>query len=207
MRRKMKLAALLMMVAVLMTGCVDLSAMEAEMDPNATAAPTVPPLTAPVFTDREAVYEWYNQVNIGDTLEDLKERFGEPSVETDPNGDIYTWVNEAGYGFTAVFFENGMLRAKVVQYDDMRQLKELSRATSITNFSLLDTDDTFTTVCMALGGKPCELTAIALDGSANPDTQRVFVWLDEYGSNVQVLFDKNEKVVQIQYALADRTGE
>jgi len=45
---------------------------------------------------------------------------------------------------------------------------------------------------------------IALDGSANPDTQRVFVWLDEFGSNVQILFDKNEKIVQISYAMTDR---
>jgi len=58
---------------------------------------------------------------------------------------------------------------------------------------------------MALGGKPCELATVILDGSANPDTQHVFVWLDEYGSNVQILFDKNEKIIQISYALADRT--
>lgn len=206
MRRKMKLAALLLLVAVLMSGCmVDYSQMQTADDPNATPAPTVEPLTAPVFTDRDAVYAMYNEVNVGDTVESLTARYGEPTITTDPNGDNYTWVNEDGYGFTAVFFENGVLRAKVVQYEDMRQLKGLSQATNISNFSMLDTKDDFTMACIALGGKPCELAMIVLDGSVNPDTQRVFVWLDEYESNVQILFDKNEKIMQISYALADRT--
>lgn len=206
MRRKMKLAALLLMVAVLLSGCmVDFSAMEGDVSADATPDPTDPPLTAPVFTDRDAVYEWYNEVQVGDTFSSLKERYGEPTVLTDEYGDTYTWVNEAGYGFVAVFFEDGTLRAKVIQYEDIRQLKDLSAATSLTNFSMLDTDDDFTMACMALGGKPCELTFIALDSSFNPDTQHVYVWLDEYGSNVQILFDKNEKIVQIAYALADRT--
>ena len=208
MRRKLKLAALMLLVAMLMTGCMaDFSAMNAqtETDPNATAEPTVAPLTAPVFTDREALYQWYNEVQVGDTLEELKARYGEPIVTTDRNGDTYCWMNEEGYGFTAIFFENGVLRAKVVQYEDLRQMKDLSLATDITNFSVLDTQDDFTMACMALGGKPCELATVILDSSANPDTQRVFVWLDEYGSNVQILFDKNEKIIQISYARADRT--
>lgn len=206
MRRKLMLAALLILVAALMTGCmVDFSQMPDQTDPNATPAPTMEPLTEPIFTDREAVFEMYNEVVIGDTLDGLKQRYGEPTVSTDENGDTYTWVNEDGYGFSAVFFENGVLRAKVIQYKDMRQLKGLCMSDSIANFSMLTTKDDFTMTCMALGGKPCELATIILDGSLNPDIQKVFIWMDEYDSNVQVLFDKNEKIIQVSYALSDRT--
>ena len=196
MRRKMMLAALLILVAVLTSGCmVDFSAMENAADPNATAAPTMPPMTAPMFTDRDKVYEMYNEVEVGDTLDELKERYGEPSVATDLNGETYTWTNDEGYGFAAVFYDNGVLRAKVIQYEDMRQLRELSMATSISNFAM---------ACMALGGKPCELATIVKDASMNPDIEKVFIWMDEFDSNVQILFNQNERIVQISYALSER---
>lgn len=207
MRRTIKLAALLIMVAVLLTGCMDFSALqsslESEVDPNATAAPTVEPLDDPLFTDRDAVYEWYNEVNIGDKLDDLKARYGEPTVETDANGDTYTWKNENNYGFAAVFHSDNTLRAKVVYYDDMRQFKSLSAATNITNFATLNTDHDFSMACLALGGKPCEIAAIAEDNSANPEVQRLFAWFDEKGSSIQILFDSNEKILQISYAFDD----
>ncbi len=208
MRRIIKLAALLAAVTLLLSGCMGLPGMTVQTDPNATAAPTVEPLTAPVFTDREAVYEWYNQVNLGDTLEDLTARFGEPVVEKSNNGTNYIWKNEAGYGFAAVFFEdNNKLRAKVIYYDDMRQLKGLSGATNIAGFATLKKDSDFTMTCMTLGGKPCELALIALDSSNNPDTQHLYIWLDEKGSSIQVLFDSDEKVLQVSYALDDSTAE
>ena len=73
MRRNIKLAALLILVAALLTGCMDFSALQqAQIDPNATPEPTMPPLTVPVYTDRDAVYEWYNQVSVGAKLDDLK---------------------------------------------------------------------------------------------------------------------------------------
>jgi hypothetical protein len=61
--------------------------------------------------------------------------------------------------------------------------------------------------CLALGGKPCELMAIAEDNSANPEVQRVFAWLDKHGSNIQILFGANEKIVQISYAFVDSIEE
>jgi len=204
MRRIIKLAALLAVTALLLSGCVGLTNFSVQTDPNATAEPTVEPLTAPVFTDRDAVYEWYNQVNIGDTLEDLTARFGDPTVEKTNNGANYIWKNEEGYGFVAVFFEeNNKLRAKVIYYDDLRQLKELSGATNIANFATLSQDHDFTMACMALGGKPCEMGIFALDSSANPDTQHLYVWLDEKGSSIQILFNSDEKIEQISYALAE----
>jgi len=211
MRRTLKLAALLILVAALLSGCMDFSALqanlEANVDPNATPEPTIAPLTAPVFTDRDAVYEWYNQVNIGDTLEDLKATYGEPIIETDANGDTYIWKNENNYGFAAVFFPGNTLRAKVVYYDDMRQLKGLSNADNLANFATLKTSHTFSMACLALGGKPCEIAAVAEDQSANPEVQRVFAWLDQNGSNIQILFGADEKIIQISYAFADTVEE
>lgn len=211
MRRTLKLAALLILVAALLSGCMDFSAltesMTAEVDPNATPEPTVAPLTAPVFTDRDAVYEWYNQVNIGDTLDDLKAAYGEPTIETDQNGDTYFWINDQGYGFAVVFFPDMSVRAKVLYYEDMRQLKELSGATNLANFATLQTSHTFSMACIALGGKPCEIAAVAEDQSAGAEVQRVFAWLDENGSNIQILFGADEKIVQISYAFADTVEE
>ena len=208
MRRKIKLAALLLIAALLLTGCSSFSFDQtASVDPNATPEPTMAPLTDPVFTDRDAVYEWYNQVNVGDSLEDLTARFGEPVVEENDNGDNYIWKNEDGYGFVAVFYDNGTLQAKVVYYDDMRQFKGLSAATNIANFATLSTDHDFTMACLALGGKPCELAVITLDSSSSPDTQHLYVWVDENGSSIQILFDSSEKIKQIAYALADTVEE
>ena len=210
MRRNIKLAALLILVAALLTGCMDFSALQnaqTEIDPNATPKPTDPPLVDPVFTDRNAVYEWYNQVNIGDTLEDLKATYGEPTIESDVNGDTYFWINEQGYGFAVIFFPGNTVRAKVVYYKDIRQLKELSGADNLANFATLKTSHDFTMACLALGGKPCEIAAIAEDQSANPEVERVFAWLDKNGSSIQILFGANEKIKQISYALADTVAE
>lgn len=210
MRRNIKLAALLILVAALLTGCMDFSALQnaqTEIDPNATPEPTVPPLTEPVFTDRDAVYEWYNQVNIGDKLEDLKAAYGEPTIETDQNGDTYIWTNDQGYGFAAVFFPSGTVRAKVVYYKDIRQLKELSGADNLANFATLKKTHDFTMACLALGGKPCELAAIAEDESVGTAVQRVFVWVDKNGSNIQILFGADEKIIQISYAFSDTVEE
>lgn len=208
MRRNIKLAALLILVAALLTGCMDFSALQqAQIDPNATPEPTMPPLTVPVFTDRDAVYEWYNQVSVGAKLDDLKATYGEPVIETDQNGDTYIWTNEQGYGFAGVFWSDGVLRAKALYYEDMRQLKELSNADNLANFATLKTSHDFTMACLALGGKPCEIMAIAEDQSANPEVQRVFAWIDKNGSNIQILFGANEKIIQISYAFADTVEE
>lgn len=203
MNRKIKLAALLLIAALLLTGCVGMPT--APVDPNATPKPTMAPLTAPVFTDRDAVYEWYNEVKIGDTLDDLIARYGEPTIEETDNGSTYYWRNEAGYGFAAVFFSNNKLRSKIVAYEDPRQFMELSAATSLANFANLKTEHDFSMACLALGGKPCEMMVIALDESANPDTQHLYIWVDEHGSSIWILFNSKEKIQQVSYALADRT--
>lgn len=202
MHRKLKLTALLLIAALLLTGCVGLPT--GEIDPNATPQPTMEPLTAPVFTDRDAVYEWYNEVQIGDTLDDLIARYGEPTIEETNNGSTYYWRNEEGYGFAAVFFSNNVLRSKLVAYEDPRQFKELSAATSLANFASLKTQHDFSMACLALGGKPCEMMVIALDESSSPDTQHLYLWVDEFGSNIWILFNSDEKIQSVSYALADR---
>ena len=207
MKRKLKLAILFALVAALLVGCSAQNGSENEQGYNTSVfGDTVEPLNAPVFTDREAVYGMYNAVNIGDTMDSIVEKYGEPSlVEEDDYGSIYTWVNESGYGMVGLFYDNGRLRSKSLYFEDMRQLKELSAATSIENFALLETSHDFSMVCLALGGKPCEIAAIAQDSSLEPEIYRVFAWLDEYGSNVQVMFNSKEKIIQVSYSLADRT--
>lgn len=209
MRRKFKLAALLLMVAVLLSGCVDYSAMfdDAMIDPDATSAPTLAPLTDPVYTDLNAVYEWYNQVNIGDMLTDLTEKYGEPQKTESADGVNYTWTREDGCGFAAVFYENGRLRAKVLAYDDVRQLKDLSAATGLKNVTTLTKDYDFDMVCSALGGRPMEIAAIAQDSTVNPEVKRLFAWLDADGSCAQVLFNAKEKLEQANYNFAEDAAQ
>ena len=202
MQRKFKLIVLLAVIALLLTGCSDQGASSGGL----SYIEEVEPLTDPIYTNREAVYELYEQVNIGDTMDEIVARFGEPAlVEEDDYGATYTWKNENGYGFVGVFFEDGRLRSKTVFFNDMRQLKELSGATTLEKFTMLETKHDFTMVCLALGGKPCEIAAIAQDSSTEPEIYRLFAWLDEYGSNVQVLFNTKEKIVEVRYSLADRT--
>ena len=202
MRRTLKLAALILLTAVLMTGCVNFG-MEGAEDPNATPQPTMLPLTDPVYTDRDALYELYNEVDPGVTKDELIERYGEPKEETDDNGTTYVWTNEAGYGFAAVFFDNNCLRAKVLYYDDLRQLQGLSAATSIDNVSLLNDKHNFSAVCLAMGGKPMEIAALVQDSSVNPEVKRLFAWIDEEGSFVQVFFGADEMLEEASFYFAE----
>ena len=136
-------------------------------------------------------------------VEALKAQFGEPGVEETENGETYTWVMDDGYGFAAVFFENGKLRAKVLYYKDLRQLGKLSAATSIDQFSSLNKNYTYEMTCGVLGGRSMELAQIAQDSSAEPEVKRVFVWANEKGDCIQVLFSGDEKLEQVTYSLAE----
>ena len=201
MKRWMKLAALAVMATMLLTGCLGLPGGDA-VDPDEPQE-TQPPLTEPMYEDRDALYQYYNQVKIGDTMEALKAQFGEPGVEETENGETYTWVMDDGYGFAAVFFENGKLRAKVLYYKDLRQLGKLSAATSIDQFSSLNKNYTYEMTCGVLGGRSMELAQSAQDSSAEPEVKRVFVWANEKGDCIQVLFSGDEKLEQVTYSLAE----
>lgn len=206
MRLKIKLAALILLTAVLMTGCVGFDlGMDAADDPNATPVPTMTPLTDPIYTDRDALYEIYNEVAPGVTKDELIERYGEPKEEANDNGTTYVWTNEEGYGIAAVFFDNNCLRAKVLYYDDLRQLMGLSAATSIDNVTLLSKEHNFSAVCLALGGKPMEIAALVQDSSVNPEVKRLFAWIDEEGSFAQVLFGADEMLEEASFYFAEPT--
>ena len=51
------LAALVLATALLLTGCVQGGD---AVDPNAEPTATLAPLTEPMYTDREALYQYYN---------------------------------------------------------------------------------------------------------------------------------------------------
>ncbi len=135
--------------------------------------------------------------------DDLIARFGEPQIDTTDNGDTYVWAMEDGYGFAAVFFDSGRLRAKALYYKDIRQLGQLSNATNISGFSSLSSSYTFEMTCGLLGGRAMEIMQIAQDSSAEPEVKRVFAWVTEKGDCVQVLFKGNETLESVSYSMAD----
>lgn len=194
------LAALVLATALLLTGCVQGGD---AVDPNAEPTATLAPLTEPMYTDREALYQYYNAVTFDETLDSLTEKYGEPVKEEGESGDSYSWVMEDGYGFAAAFFDSGRLRAKVLYYKDLRQLGEISNATSIDQFAVLNKNYTYAMTCGALGGRAMELAQIAQDTSDNPEIKRLYVWATPKGDVVQVLFSGDEKLESVSYTLAE----
>ena len=194
------LAALVLATALLLTGCVQGGD---AVDPNAEPTATLAPLTEPMYTDREALYQYYNAVTFDETLTSLTEKYGEPVKEEGESGDSYSWVMEDGYGFAAAFFDSGRLRAKVLYYKDLRQLGEISNATSIDKFAVLNKNYTYAMTCGALGGRAMELAQIAQDTSDNPEIKRLYVWATPKGDVVQVLFSGDEKLESVSYTLAE----
>ncbi len=194
------LAALVLAMALLLTGCVQGGD---AVDPNAEPTATLAPMTEPMYTDREALYQYYNAVTFDETLTSLTEKYGEPIKEEGESGDSYSWVMEDGYGFAAAFFDSGRLRAKVLYYKDLRQLGEISNATSIDQFSALNKNYTYAMTCGALGGRAMELAQIAQDTSDNPEIKRLYVWATPKGDVVQVLFSGDEKLESVSYTLAE----
>lgn len=194
------LAALVLATALLLTGCVQGGDVA---DPNAEPTATLAPLTEPMYTDREALYQYYNAVTFDETLTSLTEKYGDPVKEEGESGDSYSWVMEDGYGFAAAFFDSGRLRAKVLYYKDLRQLGEISNATSIDQFAVLNKNYTYAMTCGALGGRAMELAQIAQDTSDNPEIKRLYVWATPKGDVVQVLFSGDEKLESVSYTLAE----
>lgn len=194
------LAALVLATALLLTGCVQGGD---AVDPNAEPTATLAPLTEPMYTDREALYQYYNAVTFDETLTSLTEKYGDPVKEEGESGDSYSWVMEDGYGFAAAFFDSGRLRAKVLYYKDLRQLGEISNATSIDQFAVLNKNYTYAMTCGALGGRAMELAQIAQDTSDNPEIKRLYVWATPKGDVVQVLFSGDEKLESVSYTLAE----
>ena len=207
--RLIALTLLALVIALALTGCGEeiTAAVTAQLEANEQAASepevTMGPMTSEMFTDRKAVYQYYDQVSVGDTLETVTERFGEPTIRHDDNGDSYVWQMDDGYGVVCIFFESGKLRAKGVYYEDLRQFGLLSNSTSIENFTQLNSNYTFEMTCGVLGGRAMEILQIVQDTSADPEVKRVFVWSNEKGDIIQVLFSGSEKLESVTYSLAD----
>ena len=205
-KRLMKIGALALVMAIALTGCMDYSqiaqSMVAEDDEEPQA--TLAPLDKPMYTDRDALYALYNQAEVSvDTLDGLTERLGEPEQEQTENGVNYIWKTEDNCGFVGVFFDSGRLRAKALYYEDLRQLGQLSAATSIDQFASLNNNYTYEMVCGMLGGRSMEIMQIAQDSSLDPEIKRVFVWCDEKGNVVQILFKGDERLESVTYSLAE----
>ena len=203
------LVALLAASVALLAGCSSLfevdtdalvDALEATPVPEATP---LPELTAPLFEDYDSVYAHYNQVSMtADTLPALQQRFGEPKVEQDDNGNkMYTWIFEDGYGFTCAAFPSGSLRAKVVYYEDMRQFRDLSNSSNLDSVVNFDKSIDFQTCVGLFRGRPIEVAQIVQEEGGS--VSRVYCWLDQQDQVVQILFKSDGKVDSISYQLND----
>ena len=188
-----------LLAMLLFTGCDMTGGETEEVEPQETPKP----MTAEMYTDREAVYQYYKAVTFDDTLETLTEKYGEPKVEEDENGKTYVWVMDDGFGFCTAFFDTGSLRAKVIYYEDVRQFGDISAADSIESFSNLSDSYTFEMTCGMLGGKPMEIAQIAQDSSADPEIKRLYAWANHNQDVVQILFSGEGKVESVTYMLAN----
>lgn len=183
---------LIALVALGFTGCVPMGEISGEPDA------TMPPMTAELFTDYDAVYAYYNEVTFADTLATLTERFGEPVPEETENGTNYAWHFEDGYGFVCAFFETGELRAKVIYYDDIRQFRNLSNATNLSAVQNFDKNIDFQTCVSVFAGRPIEIAQISTE-STGKDIRRVYAWIDADDNIVQILFTSQGKVESASY--------
>ena len=208
--RILSLTALLLCALVALTGCdinpfsVSQQAVEQAMETNGEPEATRAPFTAEMFTDREALYQYYNDVTFADNMETLTARYGEPVEEETENGSNYTWKMDDGYGFVCVFYDTGKLRAKALLYEDARQFGAISKSTGLNNVTSLSKSTTFEMCRGLLGGRGIEIMQIAQDTSADPEIKRVFDWVDEAGENVvEILFNANEQLESVSYSFAD----
>lgn len=199
MKKTIALILSVLLAMLLFTGCDLTGESDADVEPTETPVP----MTEEMFTDRAAVYQYYNTVTFDDTLETLTERFGEPTIEEDENGKTYVWVMEDGFGFCTAFYDTGSLRAKVIYYKDVRQFGDISAADNIESFSNLTDSYTFEMTCGMLGGKPMEIAQIAQDSSDSPEIKRLYAWANHNQDVVQILFTGEGKVESITYMLAN----
>lgn len=193
MMKKMLMAALVL-AAFVLVGCAR------GTNPTAPKATPLPPLTAPVFESEEDVLGLYNEITFDDTLATLTERYGEPTVETDANGDIYFWSKD-GSGVAIVFFDNGRMRSKLVNFEDVRQFSKLSQTPNLENVLSLSSDMMVDDVNLYLGAEGIEFIRIAQNSSLSPDFSIGYLWVNEKGEDVKILFNRNGKLDSLSYRL------
>lgn len=192
MNRRTKTLALLLCcacVALLLSGCVNIGGVR-------EPAATLPPLTAAQYTDLEAVFRRYNEVTFADTLETLTQRYGTPETSTDENGVVYLWIDEEGFGFLASFFETGELRAKILNYEDLRQFADLCGARNLGSAEFLKETNTFKECVEGFVGRPIEIVQIAKDATGT-EISRVYSWVDANHDIVQILFKPDGTIESI----------
>ncbi len=206
-RKIVFLAVLILICALTLTGCENpfQSAVEeyynnAEEEAAAAEATPLPELTAELFTDLEAVHTYYDQVTFSDTKASLTQKYGEPEIIEENGNEQFAWVMDDGYGFVCAFFDSGLLRAKVVYYEDIRQFGGLAAAKNLEMVENLDKNTDFST-CVNLFGRPIEICQISNSEGTTKEISRVYNWMDAQGHIVQILFTYEGKVSQINYNL------
>ena len=103
-----------------------------------------------------------------------------------------------------VFFENGRMRSKLVDFEDIRQFGKVSGAKGLDNIMSMSKDFDLTSVSLMLGAEGVEMIRVAQDSSANPDFNVGYIWANEEGQAAMVLFNKKGTIEQVSYSL-DKT--
>lgn len=204
MKKIVLFALLIALAAFILSGCVA----SGDGEDGSLAENEMPPLEHPMFEDAEAIYKYYNEVTVGDTLQSVIDKFGEPKVEQGEGGNSYAFIMEDGYGFVLGADERGRILGKMVYYDDPRQFGKVSDMQTFDSALSITTDYTFSLCKAMLGGKPMEILQRADDTSVNPNIDRLYLWCNERGDFVNILFSSDGKVLEYGvYVEPDRSAE
>ena len=191
---KKRMLLVLLAAALALTGCAGMGG-----GGGADATPR-PEMTARMYETREDAFAMYDQVTFDDTVESLSERFGEPIVETDSNGESYTWL-DGDRGVVAVFFSNGRLRSKLVYFEDFRQFGKISDAQNVSGVLTANKEMSLNDMNLLLGGEGVEFIQVAQDASLSPAMNRGYMWISLDGEEVKILFNSKGGIEQVSYSL------
>lgn len=138
----------------------------------------------------------YERIEMKDTLETLIGKLGEP-----------VWTQE-GYadfgGALCAFFESGRLRAKIVSFETLSEVAQVSDA-DFSKAKGLKKGAPEEEVNALFGGACAEIMRINLSDEENSGVQRVDAWVNADGNAVQALFEL-EDGKWVLFAIVETNG-
>jgi hypothetical protein len=198
--RKILLILMALVMAISLSGCMPNLAPQGSAGVETTP---MPELDKPLYTDAQTVYALYNQVSFSDTLDDLTARLGQPQIEAigDTENKSFNWIGENGSGVACAFSDAGKLLGKVLYYEDFRQCAGLMPGEfDIDAAANVLAGMTHQDVITLLGSDGIELAQVPQDNSANPVIALLYMWVNERGDMIQILFDTKDAVKQVSYS-------
>ena len=138
----------------------------------------------------------YERIEMDDTLETLTERYGEPVLTEDGYADFG--------GALCAFFESGRLRAKIVSFETLSEVAQVSDA-DFSKAKGLKKGASEEEVNALFGGAGAEIMRINLSDEENSGVQRVDAWINADGNAVQALFELDDGK-WVLFAVVEITG-